>query len=337
LADHADRVIATDINPRALDFTRASARMRNVADRIECRLGSLLDPLQSQRFNTIVSNPPFIIRDEEHGASAISANLSGDAAVEILAKGVPSILTDHGWFTMICNWHHSSDTGPEWSQRPRSWFANSGTDVWIVRNQTFTAEHYGRGMIEMDGIRAGPAFDARMQSWKLWSDKNQVKFVSFGIIIARRRHGANWMRVESIPMNHRRGPGSDLIRGIFAGQTLLSSLARPENLLTSRLRRSPTVQAVAIPPNTPNLDKLPPGAVQFQHTQGWAMPQPVDPNVSRFVQAFDGSQPCGEQAERVIRALGGTPPGPEQLSRVLAGMVRSAFLVPVSASGEVLL
>jgi hypothetical protein len=192
-------------------------------------------------------------------------------------------------------------------------------------------------MIAMDGLKEGPAFDARMESWKRWCGTNGVKFVSFGIIIARRRHGANWMRVESIPMNHRRGAGSDLVRNIFAGQTLLASLPRPESLLTTRLRRSSTVQAVAIPAGTPNLDKLPPGAVQFQHNQGWAMPQPVAPDVSRFVQAFDGSRPCGEQAEHIIRALGGTPPGPEQLSRVLAGMVRSAFLVPVSASGEVLL
>ncbi|MBU6414093.1 MAG: class I SAM-dependent methyltransferase [Planctomycetes bacterium] len=337
MAAHADRVIATDVNPRALLLTEAAAKLNGVSDRIECRMGSLLDPLQGQHFGLIVSNPPFVMRDDAHGASAISASSVGDGVVESLARGIPALLADYGWFTMICNWHHSADASPSWSERPRLWFANAGVDVWIVRNQTVTAEHYGRSMIEADGHKAGAEFDARFAAWKKWCAENNANFVSFGIIIARRRNGANWMRVESIPMTHRRGAGSDLIRNIFAGQTTLASLATPEALLNMRLRRSNTVQGVQVPANVPEAAKVPPGSVQLLHNQGWAMPQIVSPDVARFVQQFDGSRPSGEQAQQAIRAMGGTPPGPEQLARVLTGMVRSAFLVPVSASGEVLL
>lgn len=334
LAAHSNTVIATDINSRALAFTAANARMKGVIEKVECRLGSFLEPLQGRKFANIVSNPPFVIREASADASAISANLEGDAAVETLARGVPALLADHGWFTMVCNWHHSADDGPNWSERPRNWFARSGVDVWIVRNQTVTAEHYGRSMIHADGVKEGEQFEARLAAWNQWCQANNAKFISFGIFIARKRNGANWMRVETIPLTHRRGAGSNLIRHIFAGQTALASLATPTDLLNTRLRRSPTLQALAAPAGTPN---VPASAVQFQHNQGWAMPQIVAPDVSRFIQAFDGSRPCGEQADFAIRALGGTPPGPEQLSRVLAGMVRSAFLVPVSASGEVLL
>lgn len=337
LAGHADRVIATDVNPRALALTKAAARMNGVADQVECRLGSLLDPLQGQHFGLVVSNPPFIMRNDASASSAISASSVGDSVVEALARGVPSLLADHGWFTMICNWHHAADASPSWSERPRAWFANSGVDVWIVRNQTVTAEHYGRSMIQADGIKEGAAFDARLAAWKGWCAENNANFVSFGIIIARRRNGANWMRVESIPMHHRRGAGSDLIRNVFAGQSTLASLSTPETLLNVRLRRSNTVQGVQVPANAPEAAKVPPGSIQLLHNQGWAMPQIVSPDVARFVQQFDGSRAAGEQAQQAIRAMGGTPPGPEQLSRVLAGMVRSAFLVPVSASGEVLL
>jgi predicted RNA methylase len=334
LAAHADSVIATDVNPRALTFTAANARMKGVDAKVHCRLGSFLDPLQGQKFGNIVSNPPFVIRDAATEASAISASFDGDTAVETLARGAPALLSDHGWFTMICNWHHSSDQGPDWSERPRTWFANTGVDVWILRNQTATAEHYGRHMIRADGVAQGPAFDARLASWNQWCQNNNAKFISFGIFVARRRNGANWMRVESMPMTQRRGAASDLIRNIFAGQSAISSLATPADLLHTRLRRSPTLQAVAVPPGTPN---VPPGSIQVQHNQGWAMPQVVAPDIARFMQTFDGSRPCGEQAELAIRSLGGTPPGPDQLARVLISMLRSAFLVPVSASGEVLL
>ena len=62
----ARRVIATDLDPRALEATQRNARRNGVADRVEVRAGSWYDALgknfwretQSRRFQVIVATPP---------------------------------------------------------------------------------------------------------------------------------------------------------------------------------------------------------------------------------------------------------------------------------------
>lgn len=59
------RIIATDVIPGALELAKRNAERHNVADRIEFRLGNLLEPLRDAghggvRFNAICANPPYI-------------------------------------------------------------------------------------------------------------------------------------------------------------------------------------------------------------------------------------------------------------------------------------
>ena len=55
------RAIATDVSPEALAVANANAERHAVADRIEFREGSLLDPLRAEPpFDAILSNPPYI-------------------------------------------------------------------------------------------------------------------------------------------------------------------------------------------------------------------------------------------------------------------------------------
>ena len=60
---HSERVTAVDINERALAFTRLNAQLNGAPD-VECRQGSWFDPVSYQSFDTIVSNPPFVVSPE---------------------------------------------------------------------------------------------------------------------------------------------------------------------------------------------------------------------------------------------------------------------------------
>ena len=62
-AAHAERVVATDINPRALAYAGLNASL-NGCDNIEFRHGSFLDPVAGDRFDLVVSNPPYVISPE---------------------------------------------------------------------------------------------------------------------------------------------------------------------------------------------------------------------------------------------------------------------------------
>ena len=60
LAKHADRVVATDTNPRALAFAAFNAALNGV-DNVELRRGDAFAPLARERFDVVVSNPPYVI------------------------------------------------------------------------------------------------------------------------------------------------------------------------------------------------------------------------------------------------------------------------------------
>ena len=59
LAPYVHRIAAVDINPRCIHFARANVRANNVRN-VELAHGDLYSPLQGQRFDLVVSNPPFL-------------------------------------------------------------------------------------------------------------------------------------------------------------------------------------------------------------------------------------------------------------------------------------
>ena len=61
-AEHADRVVATDVNPRALELPR-SAR-HSAASITSRREGSWFDPVAGEEFDLVVCNPPYVISPE---------------------------------------------------------------------------------------------------------------------------------------------------------------------------------------------------------------------------------------------------------------------------------
>lgn len=57
----AAKVVAVDINPAAIRCTRINALLNNLDDIIEVRQGNLFEPLQAERFDVILFNPPYLM------------------------------------------------------------------------------------------------------------------------------------------------------------------------------------------------------------------------------------------------------------------------------------
>jgi release factor glutamine methyltransferase len=69
------RVIATDVSPDALAVAAENVATLGVSDRVELRQGDLFAPLEGQRFDVVVSNPPYI-------AEAVVKTLSAEVQRE---------------------------------------------------------------------------------------------------------------------------------------------------------------------------------------------------------------------------------------------------------------
>ena len=69
------RVIATDVSPDAVALARKNAERNAVGDRVDVRAGDLWQPVAGERFDLIVSNPPYI-------ATEVIATLSPEVRCE---------------------------------------------------------------------------------------------------------------------------------------------------------------------------------------------------------------------------------------------------------------
>jgi release factor glutamine methyltransferase len=102
-----ERVVATDLSDEALQLAAENAAAAGVADRLELRSGSLWAPLRpGERFDVIVSNPPYVGEDERatlqpevrdwEPAAALFASAAGLGVLLALTRGAAERLVDGG-------------------------------------------------------------------------------------------------------------------------------------------------------------------------------------------------------------------------------------------------
>ncbi|MFP5319387.1 MAG: methyltransferase [Acidimicrobiia bacterium] len=209
-ADHAGRTVAVDINDRALWLTSVNCALNGVTT-VECRQGDLFDPVGDERFDLVVSNPPFVIspasefmfRDGGRGADSMSREVVTGAAAR---------LVEGGYATVMCNWVIGPDE--PWWQRPGSWVEGTGCDALLLFYEALDPVKYAAVWIRHESLVAeefGPALD----SWLAYYRDTGVDRVGIGALVLRRRSGAeNWVRKAEIG----RGPsgsGSAQLLRIF--------------------------------------------------------------------------------------------------------------------------
>ncbi len=105
LADHAGHVVATDVNPRALAMTRLNARLNTIS--VEDRTGSLYEPVAGERFDLIVTNPPFVVSPATDERLVYrDSGLPGDEMVRRVVTGATEHLAPGGRAQVLANWVH---------------------------------------------------------------------------------------------------------------------------------------------------------------------------------------------------------------------------------------
>lgn len=99
-------ITATDASDDALAIARENVRQADLAN-VSCVGGDWTEPVSTQRFNLIVSNPPYVRNDDEALQNLrhepISALASGDDGLDdirILARDCAAILVDDGWLML---------------------------------------------------------------------------------------------------------------------------------------------------------------------------------------------------------------------------------------------
>jgi methylase of polypeptide subunit release factors len=191
----ADRVVATDINPRALAFAGLNAQLNGVTN-VELRLGDLFEPVSGSRFDLLVANPPFVVGPDRRYVFRDG----GPDFVERVLRGAPAMLSDGGIAVVSVGWAH--DGNDPWAE-PLGWLEGSGCDAAVLR------------LADLDPLSNGWSFTRDGETSARWADALHaagLAAVAYGAIVLRRRPGGGRIATLDLAGKDVTAAGSHVLR-----------------------------------------------------------------------------------------------------------------------------
>ena len=178
---HSQRITATDTNPRALALAAATARLND--QDWDLRRGNLFEPVRGERFDLIVSNPPFVIGPGEQHYEYRDSGMVGDALCAALVQALPGHLTEGGTGQLLANWMiRDGPGGSDWRDRVGSWLTGGRCDAWVVqREMADPAEYVALWLKDAGEEQSGPG-----EQWLDYFAAEKVVGIGMGLITLRR-------------------------------------------------------------------------------------------------------------------------------------------------------
>lgn len=339
LLSHVRHVVATDISARALAFARFNLTLNAPAleidpehldERVSLRLGDLLEPVQGERFDLIVSNPPFVITprvEQETAADQYTyrdGGRPGDRLVEELIRNLGDHLEPRGIAVMLGNWevHADDDT---WHTRLESW-APANTDLWVVQRESATPIEYA------DMWLKDAAENRELTSWRQQFERylddfaaRQVGTVGMGMLLLHATpEGTRAVRrFESLEHQLAQPLGAN-IRDAFDADDWLRERADDELLDETFVVAGDVTDERWTVPGAPN-----PSAMLLRQGGGFRRTFPESTELASFVSVCDGEL-TGRQIAVAIAALLEIDQAAldASLARAVRDLVSYGFLVP---------
>ena len=342
LRRHARRVVATDLSSRAVEMAARTLAV-NAVDGVELRTGDLFAPVAGERFDHIVSNPPFVITPRAEGVPAYEyrdAGLVGDALVEGVVTQLAEHLTPGGIAQLLGNWEHRA--GEPGLERVGGWLdaaahrTGTGLDAWIVEREVQDAALYADTWIRDGGTRAGtPESEALLDAWLDDFAARAVDAVGFGYLTLRRpATGAPTLRrLERLPggLGHNPTGLGDHLRASLAAH---DALARLDDRALGGL-------ALVVAGDVTEERHYWPGAedptvMTLRQGAGFGREVPLDTGLAALVGACDGELAVGAIVDAVaqLTAVDAEALRAELLPRIRALVADGFLLLPGAVAAE---
>lgn len=295
-AHHSDKVIATDITERAVSFARFNA-MLNGIENIEVVAGDCFAPVAGQKFDLILSNPPFFITPQTDYLFCENT-MELDGLCRRLVKEAPDHLNEGGFMQMLCEW--AQITGQQWEDRVAEWLEGTGCDAWVMKGLTQDPAEYAQHRIkEVSKETSGDA--ALYEGYMNYYRQRGVEAIHDGLIVMRKRTGDNWVRIEEVPKTPTGNLG-DLILNTFATQDLLRSIQDDAQLLAIRPTLAPNVRLEQICIQSRGAWRA--ESVTLKLITGFPFQLTLQPLVAEFLATCDGTRTADEAINEFAKAAG---------------------------------
>lgn len=247
-AGHSDHVVATDVNPRALAFTELNAALSGLAN-VECRRGSLFEPVAGQQFDLITCNAPFVVSPERRWTYRDGSFDADELSERIVREGAEH-LAEAGLATLCVSWLGRDADAPD--DRVLAWVEGSGCDAWILPiDEASPLEHAERWNAHL--ARDPAAYGEALDRWISYLDQHGAGVVTEGAVILHRRTGRNTARIDEVDEDELDAADFQIRRAFAAraaldGRDLLDERLAPADALRveTRLSRGKVVGARVI-------------------------------------------------------------------------------------------
>ncbi|GGS74434.1 transferase [Planobispora rosea] len=178
LAGRAEEITATDVNPRALELARMSWALSGI-DGVDAREGSLFEPVEGERYDLVVSNPPFVISPRGRFTYRESG-FEADGFCRDLVRRAPRFLNPGGTCQLLANWLHVA--GEDWQDRVGGWLAGTGCDGWAVQRDVQDPAEYVELWLRDAAEQGTDRYRELYDDWLGWFEAAGVTGVGFGWI-----------------------------------------------------------------------------------------------------------------------------------------------------------
>ncbi|MCC2594391.1 class I SAM-dependent methyltransferase [Tessaracoccus sp. OS52] len=182
LARHCGRVVATDLNARALEFAELTAALSGID--VDFRLGSLYEPVAGERFDLIVSNPPYVMSppgDDDVRLTYREGGFEADGLVAAVVRGAADHLNPGGTAQFLVNW---AVTGEEsWEERVRGWVEGTGLDCWVIERERLDRYSYIELWLTDAGLVGSEEWRPAYERWLAYFDELGIEEVGMGWIL----------------------------------------------------------------------------------------------------------------------------------------------------------
>jgi SAM-dependent methyltransferase len=279
-ARHSDTVVASDVNPRALRYAAFNARLNGV-ENVELREGSYFEPAAAERFDLIVSNPPYVISPDSAYAYRDSG-LPADQVSRDVVRAAAEHLEEGGFAHILISWAHAAEQ--DWREPVEEWLEGLGCDAWLLHFGSDDPVTHASGWLRPT---APERFEEALDRWLEYLRASGIEAVAYGAVVLRRRAGGRpWLRADSVALE-REGAGLHVAR-VFDAQDLLQRLPDDEALLDRRLALVPEhelEQTLAVSEGRLEVQR-----VVLTLTHGLAFDVGLDEHTLRLLPLLDGTR-----------------------------------------------
>jgi len=231
---HSEHVVAVDVNERAIELAGFNAELNGI-DNVELRQGDWLDPVAGQRFDLIVSNPPYVVSPDTELLYR-DGDLAAGAVTRKLILEVPEHLEDGGIAHVMGNWAHRADE--DWRLPAEAWIEGSGCDALLLRFAGDDLVSYAAGWNAGLVSEGAESFLVAVDRWLDFYREAGIEAIADVMVVLRKRSGRNWVRAIEVP-GHPTGAAGDQVLRIIEARDRREELKDDDVVLRSRLVRAP--------------------------------------------------------------------------------------------------